>query len=110
MITIANIHGIVAVGILCDFVRVSLSTLKMVMDNQRLVSEWVGMLKTSSKPEMSSSVLHSIARVLHQDDAHYLGSVSTPETVFNGAQQSLEHAGKELCVALGNVLIEVCSG
>lgn len=95
----------IAVGILCDFAKVSLSTLKLVIENKRLVGEWVGLLKSSSKPEMSGAVLHSIARVLYQEDGVYAGSSNAPETVFSGVPSTTEEFGKLVVVASYLLLI-----
>lgn len=84
-----------AVGMLCDFAKVSLNTLRLVVDHKRLLGEWVGLLKSSSKPEMSGAVLHSIARVLYQEDSSYVGVDSVSSSSVGSVLTSVENVAAE---------------
>jgi len=70
--------------VLADFAVISLSTLQLVIDstgtgtssastNSSLLISWMDLLQ-SSKPELIAAVLHSVAKVLNQQDTLFLPS------------------------------------
>lgn len=99
-------------GILCDFVRVSLTTLQLVVENKRLLGEWIGLLKSSSKPEMSAAVLHSLAKVVYQEDRLYIGgsgsSAAAPVSVLTGVQNAGSAEAGSSCCNLELMLLTEC--
>jgi hypothetical protein len=65
-------NRVTALVLISDFVCISLDTMQLVVESPALVDAWVGLLRTSSRAELTAAILHSIAKVLEKEDSHFL--------------------------------------
>lgn len=58
-----------------DFVCISSASLQMVVEDERLMSAWMGLL-VNSKAELMTAVLHGLAVVISQPDEKYVDNAA----------------------------------